>query len=117
MKFDRRQDGIRTAGMLLRHGISKGHEPTVSVLEIGTNVKRQPSDLLPYLPEFSQFFAPLPQKASDMKLKPTTVPLSDVESVTIAHIKVNQPAPFSYRQLYSVVKRGNVNIFPPGRSC
>ncbi|KAK8194908.1 NUC185 domain-containing protein [Phyllosticta capitalensis] len=90
------KDGIRTAGMLLRHGISKGHEPTVSVLEIGTNVKRQPSDLLPYLPEFSQFFAPLPQKASDMKLKPTTVPLSDVESVTIAHIKVNQPAPFSY---------------------
>lgn len=77
--------------MLLRDGISKGHEPTVQVLEIGTNTKRQPSDLLPYLSGFTRFYAPLPHSASDMKLKAASVPLSDVECITVAHIKVNQP--------------------------
>ncbi|KAF4306971.1 Helicase [Botryosphaeria dothidea] len=84
-----KKDGIRTAGMLLRDGISKGHEPTVQVLEISVNLKRQPSDLLPYLPDFTRFFASLPRNASDMLLKAIAVPLSDVECITVSHIKID----------------------------
>lgn len=108
----RRKDGIRTAGMLLRDGISKGHEPTVQVLEISANAKRQPSDLLPYLSEFTKFFAPLPRNASDMRLKAASVPLSDVESITVAHIKVNQP--YHCTNFIRSIKnrKGSVNIRP-----
>lgn len=68
--------------MLLREGISKGVEPSVQLLEISANEKRQPSDLVPYLPEFAKFFAILPKKESDLILKPAFIPLSDIECLT-----------------------------------
>jgi len=77
--------------MLLLEGISKGVEPTVQVLEINTNSTRQPSDLLPYLPGFAEFFDPLPHKESNMVLKPVFIPLSDVECVTRTLLKAPQP--------------------------
>ena len=77
--------------MLLLEGISKSVEPTVQVLEISTNSTRQPSDLLPYLPGFAEFFDPLPHKESDMVLKPVFIPLSDVECVTRTLVKAPKP--------------------------
>ncbi|KAF2500286.1 antiviral helicase [Lophium mytilinum] len=85
-----KKDGVRTAGMLLREGInnSKEAEPTVQVLEISTNSKRLPSDLLPYLPSFAKYFNSLPSKESDMILKVIYVPLSDIECITRTIIDV-----------------------------
>jgi antiviral helicase SKI2 len=73
--------------MLLRDGFSKGVEPTLPVLEISTNKKRGPSDLLPYLEGFARQFAPLPQTVKDLSLRVTVVPISDVECVTDTLIK------------------------------
>jgi antiviral helicase SKI2 len=73
--------------MLLRDGFSKGVEPTLSVLEISTNKKRGPSDLLPYLESFADMFAPLPQTTKDISLRSTVVPISDVECVTETVVK------------------------------
>ncbi|KAI9871999.1 MAG: hypothetical protein M1830_002179 [Pleopsidium flavum] len=88
-----RQDGIRTAGVLLRDGVSKGLAPTVLVLEIGSSsAKRQASDLLPYLPEFRRLFTRLPNKASEMKLRAASIPLSNVECVTRTVIKIDLPS-------------------------
>lgn len=87
-----KQDGIRTAGVLLREGVSKGLAPTVLVMEIGSSsAKRQASDLLPYLPEFRRLFVRLPNKPSEMKLRAVSIALSDVECVTRAVIKVRGP--------------------------
>ncbi|OCK83338.1 antiviral helicase [Lepidopterella palustris CBS 459.81] len=86
-----KKDGVRTAGMLLHEGISKGVEPTVQVLEISTNSRRQPSDLLPYLPSFGPLFAPLPMKESDMILKTAFVPLSEIDCLTRILVDVPQP--------------------------
>jgi antiviral helicase SKI2 len=77
-----KKDGIRTVGMLLREGTSKGNEPTVQVLEIAKNEKRQPDDLLPYLPDFTKFFRSLPKKESDMILKTAFIPLESIECLT-----------------------------------
>lgn len=86
------QDGIRTAGVLLREGVSKGLEPTVLVLELGSSgAKRQASDLLPYLPVLRSLFARLPYETSEMKLRTASIPLSDVECITKAIIKVRGP--------------------------
>lgn len=98
--------------MLLRDGISKGHEPTVQILEVGMNEKRQPSDLLPHLPELSKFYAPLPRKASDMKMRAAVVPLSDVECITVTHIKVKQPYSFSNFIDLMKKRKGSVNVYP-----
>lgn len=73
--------------MLLRDGFTKGVEPTLPVLEISTNKKRGPSDLLPYLEGFAHQFAPLPQTVKDLSLRVTVVPISDVECVTETIIK------------------------------
>ncbi|KAF2204816.1 antiviral helicase [Delitschia confertaspora ATCC 74209] len=87
-----KKDGVRTAGMLLKEGVSKGTEPTVQVLEISRNERRQPDDLLPYLPEFAKFFRPLPMKESDMILKTAYIPLSDIECLTRTIIDVPETA-------------------------
>lgn len=52
------------------------------------NVSRQSSDLLPYLPDYRKFFAPLPNRTSNMKLKAAAIPLSDVQCVTQTVVKV-----------------------------
>lgn len=85
------QEGIRTAGMLLRDGVSKGLEPTVQVLEVAANGRRQPSDILPYLPDFSKHFAPLPKKLEDLHLRAVFIPLADIECITRTTIKVVAP--------------------------
>lgn len=78
-----KRDGIRTVGMLLREGVGRGPAPNVSVLEVGrTKVKRQDSDLLPYLNRFRRRFAPMPQSEADMKLRLQLVPFSDIECLT-----------------------------------
>jgi antiviral helicase SKI2 len=73
--------------MLLRDGFSKGAEPTLPVLEISTNKKRGPSDLLPYLEAFAHLFTPLPQSVKELSIRVTIVPISDVECVTETLIK------------------------------
>jgi antiviral helicase SKI2 len=73
---------VRTVGMLLQDGPSKGHEPTVKVLEIAQNLERKPDDLLPYIAQFSKFFRHLPHDPKDMILRTAFVPLSDVECFT-----------------------------------
>ncbi|KAF2084998.1 antiviral helicase [Saccharata proteae CBS 121410] len=92
-----KKEGIRSVGMMLRDGVSKGHEPFLQVLEISSNAKRQPSDFVPYLPEFARYFAPLPSDPAEMKLRIIQVPLADVEAITVSHIKV--PETFSSTSL------------------
>ncbi|PNS17113.1 hypothetical protein CAC42_7167 [Sphaceloma murrayae] len=79
-----KREGVRLAGMLLREGISKGPDPTVSVLEFGFKQprKRQDSDLLPYLTRYRPRFASLPQKESEIKLRQMPVPIVDIECMT-----------------------------------
>jgi len=73
--------------MLIRDGFNKGVEPTLSVLEVSTNKKRGPSDLLPYLGQFAHLFAQLPQTFKTLSLRVTTVAISEVECVTETLIK------------------------------
>lgn len=73
--------------MLLRDGFTKGTEITLPVLEISTNKKRGPSDLLPYLEAFAHQFALLPQTVKDLSLRVTVVPIADVECLTETIIK------------------------------
>jgi antiviral helicase SKI2 len=68
--------------MLLQDGISKGHEPTVKVLEIAANHERKADDLLPYLGQFAKFFRTLPKSAKDLILKTAYIPLNDIECFT-----------------------------------
>lgn len=75
-------------GVLLREGVTKGWEPTVSVAELIPTTKRQPSDLLPYLDDFMKFFSRLPTKLAEMKFRIATVPLGDLECVTKTTTKV-----------------------------
>lgn len=77
--------------MLLYEGVSRGWEPTVSVLEIAPSTKRQPSDLLPFLGAFARFFRRLPATSADIKFRMATVPLGDLECVTKTIMKVQQP--------------------------
>lgn len=68
--------------MLLQDGTSKGHEPTVKVLEIAQNQNRKADDLLPYLSPFARFFRTLPKSPKELILKTAFVPLSDIECFT-----------------------------------
>lgn len=87
----RGKNDVRTAGVLLRDGVSKGSPPTVQVLEVlhKDQRKRQDPDFLPYLPRFRRRFVPLPQKDDEMKLRTVTVPLTDVEALTPTHIEMD----------------------------
>ena len=87
------QDGIRTAGILIREGVSRGRAPTVELLSLGAkNPTRNPNDLLPYLPIFRQFFTKLPTKVAEMELQVLKVPLDDVDAVTGTIVKVRGPS-------------------------
>ncbi|GAB7350630.1 hypothetical protein MBLNU459_g1193t1 [Dothideomycetes sp. NU459] len=78
-----KKDGIRTVGMLLREGVSRGVSPAISVLEISRcKAKRQNADLLPYLPRFRRRFTSFPESDADMKLKLALVSFGDIECVT-----------------------------------
>ncbi|KAF2016267.1 antiviral helicase [Aaosphaeria arxii CBS 175.79] len=77
-----KKDGLRTAGMLLQDGVSKGNEPTVQVLEISRHEQRKADDLLPYLHQFAKYFRTLPHNEKEMILKPALIPLNDIECLT-----------------------------------
>ncbi|MCJ1281219.1 hypothetical protein MMC26_000537 [Xylographa opegraphella] len=85
-----RKDGIRMAGILLHEGSAKGSAPTIEVLSFGaTTSTRRSEDLLPYLPDFRQFFTRLPKTPAEMSLKPIRVSLLDVECLSKTVAKVN----------------------------
>ena len=86
------QDRIRTTGILLREGMSKGPAPTLELLSLGAkNPARHPSDILPYLPKFRSLFTKLPTDVAEMELRVLEIPLSDIDSVTRMVVQVRGP--------------------------
>ena len=87
----RGKNHVRTAGILLREGASRGNAPSVQVLEVlyCNQRKRQDADFLPYLPRFRRRFAPLPQTDSEMQLRIVMIPLEDVEALTGSHVQID----------------------------
>lgn len=86
------QDGLRTAGVLVRDGVTGGAVPCIQVLEIGTiSNKRHPSDILPFLRRMRPFFQQLPPKAPSMHLKTCKIPITDLECVTNTTVKLGGP--------------------------
>ncbi|GCB25056.1 putative ATP-dependent RNA helicase C550.03c [Aspergillus awamori] len=87
-----RKEGFRTAGVIVREGVSGGQTPSIQVLEIGRlGHKRHPSDILPFLPMFKHLLQTLPTRAADMALKSYKVPLLDLECVTNTLVKLGGP--------------------------
>ncbi|KAJ5804965.1 hypothetical protein N7474_010852 [Penicillium riverlandense] len=87
-----RKDGLRTAGVLVREGVTGGNIPCLQVCEIGTiSNKRHPSDILPFLPKFRPFFQQLPSSSANMHLKTCKIPLADLECVTNTQVKLGGP--------------------------
>ncbi|KAL2872424.1 armadillo-type protein [Aspergillus lucknowensis] len=86
-----RKDGFRTAGVIVRE-VGGGANPVIQILEVGKLAsKRHPSEILPFLPAFRQFFHPLPTRAADMTLKVFKIPLADIECVTNTIVKLGGP--------------------------
>ncbi|KAF2788967.1 antiviral helicase [Melanomma pulvis-pyrius CBS 109.77] len=77
-----KKNGLRTVGMMLQDGASKGNEPAVQVLEICQNLQRKADDLLPYLSPFAEHFRPLPKDEKDFSLTWAFIPLNDIECFT-----------------------------------
>lgn len=74
---------MRTVGVILREGVTKGMNPSISVLEVGrSKAKRTNEDLLPYLPRFRRRFTSLAQDEASIKLKLALVPFADIECLT-----------------------------------
>ena len=97
-----KKDGVRTVGVIMREGVSRGLAPTVEVLSLGAkNPTRQSSDLLPYLPRFRPFFTRLPNEVAEVEFSVTKVPLSDVEAVLDHTVKFKGPL------WYLKAKKGN----------
>ncbi|OTA26313.1 hypothetical protein BTJ68_10563 [Hortaea werneckii EXF-2000] len=71
------KNDVRTAGILLREGVTKG--TGVQVLEVlhRNGRQRQDADFLPYLPRFRRRFVPLPQSDKEMDLRLAMIPLDD----------------------------------------
>lgn len=83
---------MRTAGILLKEGVTNATVPCLTVLEIGTlGNKRHPSDILPFIPVFRPHFRALPPNASAMHIKTVKVPLTDLECVTNTVVKSTGP--------------------------
>ena len=86
------QNGVRTAGTVVREDMAGGSVPSLQVLEFGpANSKRHASDILPYLPAFRELFAPLSADPSDMELRIHRIPLADLECVTSTIVKIGGP--------------------------
>ena len=87
------QEGIRTAGILLREGASKGPVPTVELLSLGAKPQiHDPSNILPYLPKFRPLFPNLPTETAEMEFKVLNIPLSYIDSVTKTVVQVSGTA-------------------------
>jgi len=90
------RDGIRTPGILLRDGITKGDAPTVHVLELKTQRdQRDSTDLLPNLPDFRPKFTKLPQAKKQIAWKVLQIPLHDIEYLTKTIVKGIIPEVFT----------------------
>ena len=85
------KNDVRTVGILLRDGASRGASSTVQCLEVmfKNARKRTDADFLPYLPRFRRQFSPLPQSEAEMDLKLAIIPLQDVEALTSSHLQVD----------------------------
>ncbi|KAK5169368.1 Antiviral helicase ski2 [Saxophila tyrrhenica] len=86
----RGKNDVRTAGVLLRDGVSKSGS-TVQVLEVlwKNPRKRTDPDFLPYLQRFRRRFVPLPQTEAEMRLRQLMIPLSDIEALTKTHMQID----------------------------
>ena len=85
------KNDVRTVGILLRDGTSRGANSTVQCLEVMFKKprKRLDADFLPYLPRFRRLFEPLPQSEAEMELRLAIIPLQDVEALTSSHLQVD----------------------------
>ncbi|KAF2097937.1 antiviral helicase [Rhizodiscina lignyota] len=89
-----KRDGIRSMGMLIQEGVAgtrPGADPSVPVIEISRNKKREPSDAMPYLASYARWFASLPKTLKDLKYSIAVVPVRDIECLTRTVIKVDSP--------------------------
>ncbi|KAL1311355.1 hypothetical protein AAFC00_001529 [Neodothiora populina] len=78
-----KKDGVRTAGVILREGVTKGLNPSITVLEMGrSKPKRKDEDLLPYLDRMRHRFTPLPPTEAELKLRVVLIPFSEIECLT-----------------------------------
>lgn len=78
--------------MLQREGVTRGTAPTVELLSLGAkNPARHPSDLLPYLPRYRQFYSPLPKEVAEMELKICKIPLGDIDALTETTVNHKRP--------------------------
>ncbi|KAL8800342.1 MAG: hypothetical protein Q9182_005236 [Xanthomendoza sp. 2 TL-2023] len=94
-----RKDGVRAVGLMLRDSVSRGVAATIEVLSLGRrNPHPDPSDLLPYMPRFRKFFAPLPSTMSEMDLKVSKLPLNDVECFTRTVVKLDLDGLLEHRE-------------------
>ncbi|KAI9793137.1 MAG: hypothetical protein M1833_000822 [Piccolia ochrophora] len=90
-----KENGIRTAGLLLKEGITRTPSPSLRVLGIEAQRRnREPGDLLPYLPRFRQFFGSLPIETSNFRL--TEVALDELEAVTTTLLRANNVRDFHF---------------------
>ena len=95
------QNRIRTPGVLIREGASRGVAPTVEVLSLGPkNPTRQPSDLLPYLKRFRSYFTAPVQTLEEMELKTLSIPLHEVDCITQTIVKVRN------KTFYTHIRKG-----------
>lgn len=84
------KEGIRTPGLLVREGTSKGLPPRLQVLSLGPkNPRRQPSDLLPYITRFRPYFSDLVTTLDQMELKVYTIPLTDIDCITKTVVRID----------------------------
>ena len=91
-----KDDGIRTAGIILREGITQGISPTIDVLSLGfRNPARHSDDLLPFLPKFKPLMRSLPRSPEEMDLKIRKVAVNNIEIVTKSMIKVRRSPGYS----------------------
>nr|POE89814.1 putative atp-dependent rna helicase [Quercus suber] len=85
------KNDIRTAGVLLRDGVSRGAANSVQVLEIvyRSNRKRQDADFLPYLQRMRRRFVDLPQTDAEMQMRLMYIPLDNVDALTSTQLQID----------------------------
>jgi antiviral helicase SKI2 len=83
------KEGIRTPGLLVREGASTGLNPKLEVLSMGPkDLTRQPSDLLPYVPQYRLYFSDLVKTIGEMELKVYKIPLADIDCITKTMVRI-----------------------------
>ncbi|KAI9681817.1 MAG: hypothetical protein M1829_000562 [Trizodia sp. TS-e1964] len=109
--------GVRFAGILLRDGVEGGRH--LKVLEIGpARSKKEPSDLLPFLPIFRPLLPSLPDTSSEITFKPISISLSDIECVTktVAKLDLGNILKSSDTQAVNQVKGDLLMLLKPWSS-